>query len=325
MKVVVTGATGSLGAYLTRWFSAKGHQVTAVGRTSNPPQALLACAAYVQTDISRSFKLPEAEACIHCAALADDKATWPQLFAANVGGTKNVLHAAAGYEKFVHISSSSVYQYSNASLVESMAGDATGRLSGYGRSKLLSEEAVMSQARSKSNYILRPRAIYGVGDKVLLPRLLKLLRGGRMLRPGDMHVQTSLTHFSNLAQAAERCLQDERTGHFIYNVADDDVYHLYDAARMLLLELCDHPLAERRIPLWLLRLMSVARVGDATPMFVNTVSKSLVLDTSRIRNELGYAPAINFYRSLPELKEWVRMIGGVEEVRRGDPQLAWRV
>jgi nucleoside-diphosphate-sugar epimerase len=323
MRIVVTGATGSLGAYLTRWFSARGHEVFAVGRTEDPPVALRACSTYLRADITQPFQLPDADGCIHCAGLADDKATWGQLYAANVEGTRNVLRAAAGCKTFVHISSSSVYPYSNTPLTEAMAGEEAGRLTIYGKSKLRSEELVVSQSEGRSCYVLRPRAIYGAGDKVLLPRLLKLLRGGKMIRPGSMNVQTSLTHFSNLAQAAERCLLQARSG--VYNVADSEVYNLYDTARMLLETFSQLPLGERRIPFWVVKLLSLAHVGNATPMFVNTISKSLVLDTSRIRAELGYQPEMNFYRSLPELKKWVDAIGGVEELRTADPVLAWKV
>lgn len=325
MRIIITGATGSLGGYLTRWFSTKGHQVVAVGRVDNPPRPLLACATYVRADISRPFELPDADACIHCAGLADDKANWPQLYAANVDGTYHVLQAAAGCKTFVHVSSSSVYGYSNAPFVESMAGEERESLSVYGRSKLRAEEVVQSQAKNRCCYVLRPRAIYGAGDKVLLPRLLKLVRRGRMIRPGDMNVQTSLTHFSNFAQAAGRCLQDARTGTSIYNVADDDVYVLYDAVRELLLALRDAPLAERKIPLWIFRLLSLAQVGEVTPMFVDTMSKSLVLDTSLIRKELGYTPGMNLNRSLPELQRWIQVVGGLDELRRADPELAWKV
>jgi hypothetical protein len=42
---------------------------------------------------------------------------------------------------------------------------------------------------------------------VLLPRLLGLVRGGRIIGIGDLRVLTSLTHVTNLALAIERVLQ----------------------------------------------------------------------------------------------------------------------
>src|SRR4051794_4264024 len=104
MKIIITGATGSLGAYLTRWFSEKSHDVIAVGRTENPPARLHEYAAYTRADICSSFSLPKADICIHTAALADDKAKKTDLYITNVAGTENVANAAKYCKTFIHVS-----------------------------------------------------------------------------------------------------------------------------------------------------------------------------------------------------------------------------
>lgn len=324
MRIIITGATGSLGAYFTRWFSKKGHQVLALGRTETPPPQLLGCAQYINADITKPLVLPEAEVCIHCAGLADDKAKFSRLVEVNVEGTKNIMTAARLCKKLIHISSSSVYLHSNEPALEDRAGETIGnKLSAYGKSKLMSEEIVAKFANQDSCFILRPRAIYGAGDKVLLPRLLKLVRNGTLNRPGNLGVKLSLTHFNNLAQATEDCINSDKTGLHTYNVADDEVYILHDVVRKLLSALYISPLPERMIPLTILKALSMFSIGDVTPLFFKTVTESLVLDISKIKRELNYLPLKNLDSSLSEIKDWVKTIGGVEVLKAAAPSLAW--
>jgi nucleoside-diphosphate-sugar epimerase len=104
MKIIITGATGSLGAALTRYFSQKGDDIIATGRTDHPPRNLLACANYVKADITEPYTLPDADICIHTAALSDDKGSRADLYKANVIGTKNTLEATRNCKMFFHIS-----------------------------------------------------------------------------------------------------------------------------------------------------------------------------------------------------------------------------
>lgn len=324
MKIIITGATGSLGAYLIRWFAAKGHQVIAVGRVQNPPANLLKCASYIQSDIRKALLLPEADVCIHTAAIADDKATAAELYKANVTGTANVAKAAKHCKTFIHISTSSVYVNSNKLLTEEMAGETSSeKLSKYGKSKLLAEEILKKIVENDACFVLRPRGIYGAGDKVLLPRLLKLVRNKKMIRAGSMNVKLSMTHFSNVAMAIESCIYSQKKGLHIYNVADDETYVLYDVVKKLFAAIYSHDLYEKKVPLWVLKCMSVLKMGEATPLFINTVSRSLVLDLSKIKREMNYAPVLNLDQSLNEIAAWVEAVGGIDIVKGANPRLAW--
>lgn len=324
MKIIITGATGSLGAYFTRWFSAKGHEVIAVGRIKNPPPRLTECATYLQADITTSFSLPEADVCIHTAAIADDKVKASDLYITNVIGTENVAAAAKHCKTFIHISTSSVYVSSDKPLSEDMAGEKQGeKLSAYGKSKWLAEELLIKTYKNHSCYILRPRGIYGAGDKVLLPRLLKLVRNNKMIRAGSMNVNLSMTNFANFAIAVESCIAAEKKELHVYNVADDEVYTLYDVLKKLLAALYSSELPEKKIPLWIFKCMSALKMGEATPLFINTVSKSLVLDIAKIKREMNYAPVFNFDNSLKEIADWVTAVGGIQVVKEADPRLAW--
>ncbi|MBI3134052.1 MAG: NAD(P)-dependent oxidoreductase [Bacteroidetes bacterium] len=326
MKLIITGATGSLGGYLTRHFSAAGHEVMAYGRIKNPPAELQRFASYTQADIVSALQFPQADAIIHTAALSDDKATPAQLYLPNVTGTKNVAEASRHIPKFIHVSSSSVYLPSPDLIVEDMAGKQNNRLlSPYGKSKLLSEEMLRNTSRHEQCYILRARAFYGVGDRLIMPRMLKLVKNGRFGRPGKMEVKASLTHYANMAAAVEACLKADRKGIHTYNVADEQVYVMIHLLRELFTSMYGHALPEKEIKIGLLKFLAFFKIGGVTPLLVRSLTNDMVLDISKIKRELNYKAVIDFKTALPEIKNWVQQIGGPEVLRSGDVRLAWQV
>jgi nucleoside-diphosphate-sugar epimerase len=158
---------------------------------------------------------------------------------------------------------------------------------------------------------------------MLLPRLLKLVRNGKMIRAGDMNARLSMTHYSNFARAIEQCIDAPKTGIHVYNVADDEIYILYQVVRKLLNALYERDLPRKRVPVWVLELMSAMGIGDVTQLFIDTVTKDLVLDISKIKAELNYSPTVTFYESTSEITAWVKKVGGVDIVRKGSSELAW--
>lgn len=325
MKIIITGATGSLGAHLTRHYAAAGNEVVAIGRTNNPPAELLKIAAWQQADITTSFDLPEADVIVHAAGLADDHASTEQLFAANVLGTQHVLAAARHIPKFVHISSSSVYTFANEPIREEFSSLSTEKnLSPYGWSKLLSENIVFNTSKSEQNTILRPRGIYGPGDKVLLPRLLRMVKNGKMISPGAMNVKLSMTHFENLAHAVDCAIAGTEKGNRAYNVADQTSYILFDVLKHLLDAIHQTELPVTRLPMWLVQLLAQFRIAGLSPLFLNTITRDVVLDISRIKYELNYRPEREFYSAIPEISKWVEKVGGVEVLKNGNAALAWK-
>ncbi len=324
MRIIITGATGSLGGYLTRYFFLKGNDVIAFGRDKNPPAALLKYATYFQADITKPFLFPEADVCIHTAALSDDKAKPDELYKPNVIGTKNVAEASTFCKKFIHVSSSSVYLPADKPIIEEMAGRQNDKLlSDYGKSKLLSEEILIKTSTHESCFILRPRAFYGAGDRVILPRLLKLVKNNVFSRPGKMQIAVSLTHYENIASAIQLCIDSEKTGIQIYNVADDQQYILVEVIRKIIKEIYGKQLPEKEIKIAFLKLLAYFKIGGITPLLVRTFTNDMVLDISKIKKELNYSSITNLDSQLKEIGDWVRSIGGAEAIKTGNKKLAW--
>lgn len=327
MKIIITGATGSAGANLTRYLVDRGHTVIATGKTANPPKLLLQQVGnYIQADITRPHSLPAADVCIHTAAYSDDKAKLQDLLLTNETGTKHVMEAARDCEKFIHISSSSVYLPEENPISEAIAGKQNNKLlSPYGLSKLKAETAVIENNHFSSCYILRPRAHYGIGDKMIFPRILKLENGGKLRLPGSMQVRISMTHFNNLGHAVECCINSSKTGLNTYNVSDDETYVFFDVIQQLTTDIYGRRLSVNRIPVILLRLMALFKINGITPLLVRSFTKNMVLNIDKIKNELNYQPVHCFKAALPEINEWVHKIGGPEVLKKAEKHLAWKV
>ena len=224
-RIIITGATGFVGAHFVRHFSKNGHEVIAMGRQEKPPLGLSAFAKYIQADISEPLPITQGDVCIHCAGLATDKATYKDLYQVNVLGTKHIFEAVNA-PVFIHISSASVYSLNEKILKEEDAR-MNEDLSDYGKTKLLAEQFLQQNYQKKQHtIILRPRAIYGTHDRVLLPRILQLMKRKAIIAPGNLKVQVSLTHIDNLIHGVEQAMKYKGASFDIFNITDELNYEL---------------------------------------------------------------------------------------------------
>ncbi|MEL7534195.1 MAG: NAD(P)-dependent oxidoreductase [Bacteroidota bacterium] len=325
MKIIITGATGSLGAYLLRYFAKSGHEIIALGRSENPPQKLLDLAdTYIKADIREPFQLPEADICIHAAAMSDDSGSRDDFYQSNVVGTQNVLAAAVGCNTFIQVSSSSVYYPSEQPLSEADAGQPSlKKLSNYGWSKLLAEQEVEKASSFERVFILRPRVLYGAGDKMIMPRLMRMVKSETFNCPGPMAIAVSMTHYDNFCHAIEACLDSPLRGTHIFNLADEETYQLIEASRLILEAIYGHRLAERQIPESLVKVLGFLHIGGLSPLLVRALTKPMVLDQTAIKTHTNYEPKRSLQEALTEISAWVSQIGGPAVLAKADRSLAW--
>lgn len=331
MKIAITGANGFVGASLCRYFYQKGHEILAIGGQEHPSQNLLKVARYISADITNAIDLIDADVCIHAAALASDTDTYKNLILSNVEGTLNVVEAAKNCSLFVHISSSSVYQFNTQPVKEDEASIQSD-LSDYGETKLLAEDIVELEIPvQQKRLILRPRAIYGVGDRVLLPRLLSLVKGKFLLCPFKRNTQGSLTHVDNVGYAIELFIEQKNQPKLqIFNITDETPYILRDLALECISAVEKRKLIPVSLPDSLMKIFILLNHRSGVSDIVSkTVLKSIgsnsILDISRIKQELKYRPSKNFHNSCVDIAGWVDSFGSSTAYLKRLSEAPWSV
>jgi len=194
--------------------------------------------------------------------------------AVNVDGTRRLLEAADD-RPVVWVSSASVYRPGPYGGPVREDHPVDGQRTAYGRTKAAGERLALDAGK----VVLRPRAVYGPGDPHLLPRLRRVVRGGRAWLPGP-DVPLSLTAVDNLAAA---CLAAPGWPAGAYNIADGRTYRRDEAISAVL------GVPVRHLPVALVRAVAATRLRGVTPYAVDQLTDGLVLDIGRALDQ-GWRP-----------------------------------
>ncbi len=203
--VAVTGGTGFIGRAVIRRLLQESLHVRALAR----PASLSSCfeargLSWVRGELDNEESLHQladgASAVIHCAGSVRG-ACEADFIPANVAGVQKIVQVvgkSTNSPRFL--------------LISSLAARAP-ELSAYAASKRRGEEALRSAARDLDWTILRPPAVYGPGDREMLP-LLQWMRRGVIFVPGGGAGRFSLIFVDDLAEAILRWLMSGASGCF---------------------------------------------------------------------------------------------------------------
>jgi nucleoside-diphosphate-sugar epimerase len=241
MKVLVTGADGFVGRPLVRRLIETGHEVTAGCRPGGESVDRWLGARWrnalevVDLEITEASSVVQAmktkpEAIVHLAAMAyspDAQADPAQAWNVNVGGTVNLLRAAAlerrasGSEGPLVLVTSTAEVYGEGEPRPRVETDVPRPLSPYAWSKLGAEVAAghASNAWALRVIIVRPFPATGPGQtKRMIPGWLAALRSGQKEIEGDPNVVRDYLDVRDLAEAFLALLGAGRPGE-TYNIA----------------------------------------------------------------------------------------------------------
>lgn len=230
MKVLVTGAGGFLGRAVVEAARAAGHEVLAMHRPASlPAEEAVPGVTVVPGDLRQPGAwrdaLHDVSAVIHCAAAASGDL--PTQLAGTVLATENLLEALPdGIERFVHISSFSVYDFGAprwpGRLDETTPLESRPlRRDAYTQTKLRQEAMVREHCRDRGVplAVLRPGAIYGPGKDWDFGRALRLGRFDLIFAPLS---RMRLVHVANCADAVVAALTMSLVDETVVNLVDDE-------------------------------------------------------------------------------------------------------
>jgi dTDP-4-dehydrorhamnose 3,5-epimerase len=230
--VFLTGGTGLLGLHILDELRARSIPVTALVRDDAGAQVVASRGARpVKGAVERPDTWAQVDGCtavIHGAAVIAGRYSWERFREVNAEGTRMAAQRARKLNiPLVHISSVAVYgrNYRQGMQVDEELPFAPLREHDfYARSKRMAEESVWAEAKNGLRaVVLRPCVVYGEGDRLFLPKLIKnLLRSWRVPLIGGGERPLSLVHARNVAQAVALALDSPTAAGQAYNVTNDD-------------------------------------------------------------------------------------------------------
>jgi nucleoside-diphosphate-sugar epimerase len=324
MKILVTGATGFLGFRLIQRLHAEGHEVLATGR--NPVMAekirhlgLAFEGGSVENDDFITGISQGVEAVIHTAGLSSPWGKYADFYAANVKGTESVIAACKrnGIRRLVHVSTPSIYvEYRDREDIKESDPLPAQFANIYAKTKYMAEERVLAAAQTGlETLMIRPRALIGAGDTVIIPRLLRAHQEGRLRIIGKGHNRVDLTAVANVVDALVLGLNapTEALGE-AYNITNGEPVLLWHFLEQAFVKL-GLKLNTRHIPYHL--AFSLAAAMEAAAQFdpaykepaltrytVCMLSKNQTLNIDKARQKLGYQPRQSLAEATDEFISW---------------------
>ena len=220
----------------------------------------------------------------------------------NAMGSKRLVLTAAelGVKRFIFMSSVKVNGEENIRAYKE--SDTPAPKDSYGISKMQAEKLIKEiSAESDMDFvILRPPLVFGPGVKANFLELIKTVYKGIPLPLGNIDNQRSLIYLENLVDAVLTCMKHPRAAGQTYFVSDDEDISTPELIRKIASALAK-PARLFFFPKFFLSILG--RLVGKGPM-VDSLTKSLTVDISEIKEQLGWRPPFTMEQGLQKTAEW---------------------
>ncbi|MCB0734423.1 MAG: NAD-dependent epimerase/dehydratase family protein [Flavobacteriales bacterium] len=325
MNVLITGATGFLGGRLVEYFSDKSefNRILATGRTlkSNELTALPGVFVHLGELDNREFVDSlfddHIDLIIHCAGLSSPWGSFDAFHRANVISQENLIRRSAeqGQVRIIYISTPTIYFNFKDRLGLREDDELPNKFVNHYASTKYAAERMLAQS-GLDHIIMRPRALIGRGDTVIMPRLIRAHREGKLRVMGNGTNRVDLTPVGNMCEAVYRAsVADEAAWNTDYNISNGEPASLWEKVN-LILELLDEQPVSRRILIpvargaaRLMELKSTYLGGGEPPLTrysVGVLSQSFGFDIRKSKEMLGYQPRQSVDHAIHEFAEWYK-------------------
>lgn len=334
--VLVTGASGYVGARLCALLSARGIPVRALYRREIPPRGLVALSGAArgraagqgspfelmrgdlasEPDVARA--LEGVSSVIHAAALARDWGSEAAFRAANVEATARLAGAAsaAGVREFILVGSIAVHGFGRHE-ASTEDGPYYPLEHPYPRSKLEAERLVLALDRPGFRTAsVRLGYVYGPGDTTSTYRMFDAASRGAFGYIGSGQCRTSVIYVDDACEALSRALGNAAAGGQAINVVSDEAiaWSDFSVGVYRVLGLDPRP---RRLPRALALVAAraleaayrLAGSVEGPPLTAYRVKRSTVdyvFSNAKAKALLGFSPATAFPEGLRRAAEAYR-------------------
>lgn len=313
-RILVTGATGFVGHFLCDRLLTDGLLVRGTVLTSENPSFLVSGVEPVTVeplgaDTPWSHALSGVVTIIHLAArvhIMDDTAVDPltEFRRVNVKGTVQLAREAAkaGVRRLVFISSIKVNgeETSTPYTPDSPPNPSDP----YGISKWEAEQELrkIEAETGLQVVIVRPTLVYGPCVKANFLNMMKIIRRGIPLPLASINNKRSLIYVGNLVDALATCTIHPDAAGNTYLVCDGEYVSTPELIRRTAFAL---GVPARLFPVHV-SLMKFAGKLTGKSGAVNRMTGSLTVNSSKIRQELGWKPPYTMEEGLRETAGWFK-------------------
>ena len=332
-QILITGATGFVGSAVARTLVRAGFQVRALARPGSPRFHLDGLdLEFIDGDIRDADSVRRAMHGIrYVFHVAADYRLWArnrsEIFAANVGGTRNVMQEAlrAGVERVVYTSSVATLGWRQVGV----PGDETVPLSeaegigAYKRSKIAAERLVeaMVAADKLPAIIVNPSTPIGPRDVRPTPTGRIIVEAARGRMPGFLDTGLNLVHVDDVAEGHLAALRRGAVGER-YILGGEDILladMLADIARIV-------GRRSPRFPIPRSVAVSVAYAAEATAWFtgrepfvtldgIRMAKHRMFFTAAKAERNLGFR-ARPYREALEDAIRWFRQAGYLDGKRQ---------
>jgi nucleoside-diphosphate-sugar epimerase len=322
-RLLITGASGFIGANLCRHFLARGWKVYGMVRKTSDTRSLNGVdVKLIVGDLQapESIRIPaDVDHIIHTASIvsdmAEDETCRRNIYDLAVNLVRKIEELPRPPKRLLHISTALVLGFGATSISEEKLGKPALFLA-YTRYKVKTEKFLLDQWRTRGLpvVILRPGDVYGPHDRVSSAKMLRACEAGiPLIIAGGRH-RFAFCYSGNLCQAAELALEKEGIEGRTYTVTNGILPTWRDFFKGL-----QNGLGKRQrvyVPPWLAFAMAGVQRGiqKLRPGFeplinnyrVKRVISETTYDISKTIQDLGYRPDDRLDVQIREIVNWYK-------------------
>jgi len=312
---LVTGGTGFLGSHIARRLVDDGIHPVLFDIAPLPPDdddirdRVTVVHGDVQDREAIRAALEGVERVVHTAAALPIQVSKKRIYAANVRGTRYVLHEAmkAGIERVVFISSTAVYGVPKVHPIDEESPMIP--LGHYGASKVEAEKICRQYMdRGLEVNIIRPKTFLGTGRLGVFEILFEWIAEGRripLLGDGTNHYQ--LLEVTDLVDAIVRAATHPEVKNEVMNIGADRFQTLNEDMQALF----DHAGSGSR--LWhlparpgefALRALELVRLSPLAAWHYGTMWRDSYVEVDKAKRLLGWQPKYSNAEALIRAWDW---------------------
>jgi len=326
-NILVTGATGFIGAVVVEYLKRRGDTVRILTRPESDPGKTSSMKVEILTGryddpVSLGKAVEGVDMVFHLAGVTksvDEKG----FYDGNVLPVKNLLESVLqvnpGLKRFLLVSSLAAAGPADNPDPGSREEDESKPVSVYGESKLEAEKICLSFRDRLPVTIVRPPAVYGPGDRDVL-QFIRMLQKGLVLGAGDVKKQRlSLVYVADLVRGLAMAAESPAGRGEIYYITSPKGYSWEELSAIAARELGVKHMLRISLPKSLMKMLGYAaglvssvtgRSGFLNPDKVNEMVQDYwVCSPGKAEKQLGFTSAVSLEEGMHTTIAWYREKG----------------